>query len=149
MKIDVNTFGNSVLSVIGFEYEMSLNIARGQFVVGENAADSNGEMIRGLADYIAESLASAAGAFAAETHRIVGLELNVNHLQPAFVGQKVTAIARSLKNGSKVQVWEVKLETGGETEEPENERVLIAVGRLTLMVQTSAAMDKLAARAKL
>lgn len=69
-----------------------------------SATQANGELTRGLIEYIAESIASAGGVESSASHNVLGIELNVNHLQPAFVGQHLTVIAKPFKQGKNVQV---------------------------------------------
>ncbi|MCB1747304.1 MAG: hotdog fold thioesterase [Gammaproteobacteria bacterium] len=58
---------------------------------------------------LAETLASCAAAFAAPPdHRVVGLEVNGNHLKSARAGH-VTGTVRPVHVGRSTQVWQVEI----------------------------------------
>lgn len=58
---------------------------------------------------LAETLASCAAAFAApRDHRVVGLEVNGNHLRAARSGE-VTGTVRPVHVGRSTQVWQVEI----------------------------------------
>ncbi|CAM6101149.1 unnamed protein product [Calypogeia fissa] len=134
-KLDVELGGYDILKFIGFEMEISRKVARGKFTVNEKACEVNGQLMKGVIDYIAESIASAAGNLASESGRIAGVELNLSHLRPAYVGQEVTAIATPLTQARSYQVWEVKFETEDMRDSTDESRdpVLISVASFTLV----------------
>jgi 1,4-dihydroxy-2-naphthoyl-CoA hydrolase len=61
---------------------------------------------------LAESVCSAAANFCVnpEEFRCVGLEINANHIRPAFEGSLITATCKPVHLGKKTQVWESRLE---------------------------------------
>ncbi len=76
---------------------------------------------------LAETVASAGGLLNVDlsVQTIVGVEINANHLRSKKDGQ-VTAVATPIKIGSKIQVWDIKIQ---------NEAgYLISVSRCTLAV---------------
>ncbi len=78
---------------------------------------------------LAETLGSTAGVLCLEdprTQRVVGVEINMNHLRTVKEGGEVTAVARPLKIGRRIQVWNVEV-----TDQAQR---LVSCGRLTLAV---------------
>lgn len=76
---------------------------------------------------LAESICSAAANYCVdpEQARCVGLEINANHIRPAFEGSKVVATCKPLHIGQKTQVWEARLEVNSK---------LSCICRMTLAV---------------
>ena len=80
----------------------------------------------GASVLLAETLGSSAGNLCVpEGARVVGIEINANHLR-AVTGGHVTGTARPLHLGRSTQVWEIHIEDG--------EGRLACVSRLTLAV---------------
>ncbi len=77
---------------------------------------------------LAESLASVGGVLNVdeETHRVVGIEINANHLRATREGW-VQGIATPLHRGKRTQVWEVRIAA-------ESDGKLICISRCTLAV---------------
>ena len=64
----------------------------------------------GASVLLAETLGSSAGNLCvADGQRVVGIEINANHLQ-AVTGGLVTGTARPLHVGRRTQVWEIRIE---------------------------------------
>ncbi|RMD99032.1 MAG: hotdog fold thioesterase [Bacteroidetes bacterium] len=83
----------------------------------------------GASAALAETLGSTAGVLCledAQTQRVVGVEINMNHLRAVREGGMVTAVARPLKVGRRIQVWNIEV-----TDQDER---LVSCGRLTLAV---------------
>jgi 1,4-dihydroxy-2-naphthoyl-CoA hydrolase len=77
---------------------------------------------------LAETVGSFAGAMAAPAGcRVVGVEVNANHLAPARHGDQVTALCRPIRLGRTLQVWSIELRR--------RDGALICVSRLTTAVQ--------------
>lgn len=76
---------------------------------------------------LAETLGSLAGTYCVREagQRVVGLEINANHLRGVRAGS-VTGTARPLHLGRSTQVWEIRIE--------DEQRKLVCVSRLTLAV---------------
>lgn len=63
----------------------------------------------GVSVVLAETLGSTGAAFAAEPgQRIVGLEVDANHLRSATTGW-VTSTARPIHLGRSTQVWQIEM----------------------------------------
>lgn len=77
---------------------------------------------------LAESLAScAAYCVAGKGSMVVGVEINANHLKAVRNGE-VTAIAKPIKLGSTLQVWQIEIRQHKE---------LVCSSRLTAMVRAA------------
>jgi uncharacterized protein (TIGR00369 family) len=80
----------------------------------------------GVAVVLAETLASCGAACAcAAGHRVVGLEINANHLRSATQGW-VTGTARALHIGGSTHVWQVELR--------DDEGRMTCISRVTMAV---------------
>ena len=82
----------------------------------------------GASAALAETLGSVAGMMTlvdTNTHSVVGIEINANHLKGVTKGF-VTGTVKPIRTGRKVQVWNIEIK-----DEAKN---LICVSRLTLAV---------------
>ena len=78
---------------------------------------------------LAETMGSVASVFCLDnmqTHSVVGVEINANHLNSAREGDTVTATVRPLKVGRRMHVWEIKIHRG--------DGKLVCVSRITIAV---------------
>jgi 1,4-dihydroxy-2-naphthoyl-CoA hydrolase len=95
--------------------------------VDERTRQPFGRLHGGASVALAETVASVAGALAVDPSRfrVVGLEINANHLRPAFNGH-VEATARAESLGRTVQVWTIRIE--------DEARRLVCLSRFTAAV---------------
>ena len=100
----------------------------GRMPVNERTRQPYGILHGGASCVLAETLGSLGGAFCVDvqTQIVVGLEINANHLRPAFDGY-VIGTARPIHLGKTTQVWDIKI-----TNEKGD---LVCISRLTLAVK--------------
>jgi 1,4-dihydroxy-2-naphthoyl-CoA hydrolase len=103
------------------------------FLTGRMPVDTRTQQPYGLLHGGASCvLAETVGSYAAslvidrEVARVVGLEINANHVRPATHGA-VLGTARPLHLGKRTQVWDIRIESEASHE-------LVCVSRLTIAV---------------
>jgi 1,4-dihydroxy-2-naphthoyl-CoA hydrolase len=107
------------ISEIGHDY------VRGRMPVDARTRQPDGLLHGGASVALAETLGSVAGDLCLAQGRVVGLEINANHLRAVTEGF-VHGTARPLHIGRSTQVWEIRIEDDGGR--------LTCVSRLTLAV---------------
>ena len=106
--------------------EVGDDFLRATMPVDARTVQPYGLLHGGASVLLAETLGSTAGNLCAEEgQRVVGIEINANHLQ-AVTGGLVTGTARPLHVGRRTQVWEIRIEDASGR--------LACVSRLTLAV---------------
>ena len=109
--------------------EIGPDHVRGEMPVDERHIQPYGILHGGGSVVLAETLGSFAGAMACPLgHRVVGVEVNANHLAPVRRGDTVTALCRPVRLGRTLQVWEIELRRA-------SDGTLTCVSRLTTAVQ--------------
>lgn len=119
---------NTLVEWIGIEItEVGDDFVRGRMPVDQRTHQPYGLLHGGASVVLAETLGSIAGAMvvAGTGAKVVGLEINANHLRAVHSGW-VIGTARSLHVGRSTQVWEIRIET--------EEGKLACISRLTLAV---------------
>ncbi len=119
---------NTLFDHLGIEFiEIGDDYLKATMPVDHRTKQPYGLLHGGSNAALAESLASIAATLTVDYRKqfAVGVELNVNHLRPVTSG-KVTGIARPVKLGKTVHVWDIQIFN------PEGK--LSAVSRLTLMI---------------
>lgn len=108
--------------------EVGPDFVRGEMQIDERHIQPYGILHGGGSVVVSETMGSFAGAMAApEGYRVVGVEVNANHLAPVRKGDRITALCRPIRLGRTLQVWEIELRRGDGT--------LTCVSRLTTAVQ--------------
>ncbi len=82
-------------------------------VITDNHTQPFGILHGGVSLLIAEGCASA-GCYLnvnPQTHTVVGLELNANHISPGIVGDTIIATGHPIHIGRRNQVWEVVIKS--------------------------------------
>ena len=120
---------NTAVSHLGIEFlEVGDDFIRARVPVDHRTVQPYGLLHGGVSVVLAETLGSCGAAYAApEGHRVVGLDINANHLKGTTQGW-VTGITRPVHIGRTTQVWQIELTNdAGE---------LTCVSRITMAVLT-------------
>ncbi len=116
-------------SHLGIEFtELGPDSLSGRMPVDARTHQPYGLLHGGASCVLAETLGSVAGGLTLDRNvsRVVGLEINANHIKAVSRGF-VVGTARPLHVGKSTHVWEIRIET-------EDSRALVCVSRLTLAV---------------
>lgn len=104
--------------------------------MGLNDLQPFGVLHGGITAFLAENLASMGAQVNSNWARVAGLDLNVNHLLSASIGETVYVRATPLRVGKRVQVWDVKFSKPVQSGSlaTTTEMATTAVARLTVLV---------------
>lgn len=118
---------NNAVSHLGIEFmEVGDDFIRARVPVDHRTMQPYGLLHGGVSVVLAETLGSCGAAYAAPAgHRVVGLDINANHLKGVSSGW-VTGITRPVHIGRSTQVWAIEL-TNDQGE-------LTCVSRITMAV---------------
>jgi uncharacterized protein (TIGR00369 family) len=122
-KISVNTAS----AHLGIEFtEVGDDFLAARMPVDQRTKQPAGILHGGVSVVLAETLGSCGAAFAAPTgHRVVGLDINANHIRPV-TGGWVTGTARPVHIGRTTQVWQIEIKN--------EEGKLTCLSRITMAV---------------
>ncbi|MEO8296543.1 MAG: hotdog fold thioesterase [Burkholderiales bacterium] len=100
----------SVDDYLGVEYlEVGDDFLRARMPVNERTRQPMGILHGGMSVVLAESLGSIAASFSVPPgHRVVGLDINANHLRSVSEGW-VTGTVRPIHIGRTTHVWQIDL----------------------------------------
>ena len=101
---------NSAVSHLGIEFlEVGEDFIRARVPVDSRTVQPYGFLHGGVAVVLAETLGSCGAASSVPNgHRVVGLDINANHLKSATSGW-VTGITRPVPRGRSTPVWAIEL----------------------------------------
>lgn len=118
---------NTAVSHLGIEFlEVGDDFISARLPVDHRTVQPYRLLHGGVSVVLAETLGSCGAAFAAPPgHRVVGLDINANHLKSASSGW-VTGITRPVHIGRTTQVWAIEITNeAGE---------MVCVSRITMAV---------------
>jgi 1,4-dihydroxy-2-naphthoyl-CoA hydrolase len=126
---------NTASTHVGIEFtEVGDDYLKARMPVDHRTKQPAGILHGGVSVVLAETLGSCAAAFAAPFgHRVVGLDINANHIRPVSGGW-VTGIARPVHIGRTTQVWAIEISN--------EEGKLTCVSRITMAVLVPAEPPK-------
>lgn len=118
---------NTAVSHLGIEFlEVGDDFLRARVPVNRQTCQPYGLLHGGVSVVLAETLGSCGAAFACTPgHKVVGLDINANHLRGATSGW-VTGTARAVHLGRTTQVWQIDLQ--------DDAGQLTCVSRITMAV---------------
>ena len=131
-KILADIHKDTAVERLGIEFlEVGDDFIRARVPVDTRTRQPYGILHGGVSVVLAETLGSCGAAYScAPGHRVVGLDINANHIRGATEGW-VTGTARPVHVGRSTQVWQIDMS---------NERgQLTCVSRITMAVLSTSA----------
>ncbi|XP_062180881.1 1,4-dihydroxy-2-naphthoyl-CoA thioesterase 1-like [Phragmites australis] len=124
------------LHALGFEFTLiTPREVVGRLPVTETCCQPFNWLNGGVSALMAETTASIGGYVASGYRRLAGVQLSINHVGPARLGDVVQAQATPIQLGRKIQVWEVQIwRIDPSTSECKD---LVSTARVTLLTNLS------------
>jgi len=119
---------NTMVENLGIVFtELTTDYLRGTMPVNERSCQPMGVLHGGASVAFAETLAStASNATMDDAHRVLGQEINANHLRPVPLGEQVTGTTYLLHAGARSQVWSIEIRNARDQ--------LTCISRITMAV---------------
>lgn len=117
---------NTLIEHLGIEFtELGDDFLKARMPVDSRTKQPAGILHGGASAALAETLGSVAAGLCVdpEKKRVVGLEINVNHIRPVQEGW-IVAITQPVHVGNTTQIWEIRIHN--------EEDKLVSVSRLTV-----------------
>src|SRR6185369_9465983 len=117
---------NTLMEHLGIEYlEIGDDYMKARMPVDARTVQTAGILHGGASAALAETLGSIAAGMCVDraSKRIVGLEINANHIRPVSGGW-VTGITKPIHVGNTTQIWEIRIFNDQEK--------LVCISRLTV-----------------
>ncbi|RCV15421.1 hypothetical protein SEVIR_3G055700v4 [Setaria viridis] len=124
------------LQALGFEFtRVTAREVAGRLPVTETCCQPFDWLNGGVSALMAEVTASIGCYVASGYRRLAGVQLSINHVGPAGLGDLVQATATPIQLGRKIQVWEVQIwRIDPSTSECKD---LVSTARVTLLANLS------------
>ncbi|PAN17177.1 hypothetical protein PAHAL_3G110900 [Panicum hallii] len=124
------------LQALGFEFtRVTAGEVAGRLPVTETCCQPFDRLNGGVSALMAEVTASIGCYVASGYRRLAGVQLSINHVGPARLGDVVQATATPIQLGRKIQVWEVQIwRIDPSTSERKD---LVSTARVTLLANLS------------
>jgi 1,4-dihydroxy-2-naphthoyl-CoA hydrolase len=117
--------GGTMLDTIGIEFTgYTDDTLSARMPVDSRTHQPYGILHGGASATLAETLGSMAAVFVVKDQKVVGIELNINHLAQVTEGW-VTGVVSAVRVGRRIQVWDIRI--------ADERGRLISVSRLTTM----------------
>ncbi len=119
---------HTLVEHVGIEYlEIGDDYLKARMPVDHRTKQPDGILHGGASVALAETLGSIAAGLCVDgrTKRVVGIEINANHVRPVTDGW-VTGVATPIHVGNTTQIWEIRIYN--------DEEKLVCVSRLTVAI---------------
>jgi len=117
---------DTLMEHLGIDYlEIGDDFLKARMPVDSRTRQSAGILHGGASAALAETLGSVAASMCVdrERKRIVGIEINANHIRPV-TGGWVTGVTKPVHVGNTTQIWEIRIYN--------DEEKLVCISRLTV-----------------